>query len=103
MEHLLQGCVRERALVAPQMSFDCYFDRFMADPWQVLEAVYANSGLPLDDSTRQKLTAYLQAHRRGKDGQMAYDLRRDFALEPAALHQRFAFYMDRFPVKREVT
>jgi hypothetical protein len=103
VEHLLQGCVRERALVAPQMSFDCYFDRFMADPWQVLEAVYANSGLPLDDSTRQKLTAYLQAHRRGKDGQMAYDLRRDFALEPAALHQRFAFYMDRFPVKREVT
>ncbi len=102
IEHLLQRCVGERALVPAAVSVDCYFDRFMAEPWNVLEAVYAKSSLALDASTRSKLTDYLDAHRRGKDGQMAYDLRRDFALDPNALHQRFAFYTDRFPVKLEV-
>jgi len=103
IEHLLQSCVSERHLVPVEVSFDCYFDRFMADPWQVLEAVYAKSVLPLNADTRRKLTAYLEAHRRGKNGQMVYDLRQDFGLAPDTLHQRFAFYSERFPVKLEVS
>ena len=34
---------------------------------------------------------------RGKDGRIVYDLRADFGLEPDALRERFAFYLDAFP------
>jgi hypothetical protein len=36
-------------------------------------------------------------------GQVVYDLRGDFGAEPAALREPFSFYLERFPVKVEVS
>ena len=44
--------------------------------------------------------AALEANPRGKHGQLVYDLRGDFGLDPEAIRQRFAFYFDRFPKVR---
>ena len=49
-----------------------------------------------------QLRAYMDAHPRGKEGRVVYDLRGDFGVEPAQLRERFAFYFDRFPVRVEV-
>jgi hypothetical protein len=38
---------------------------------------------------------------RGKHGRIAYDLRRDFGLDPAAVREQFDFYFARFPVRAE--
>jgi hypothetical protein len=38
---------------------------------------------------------------RGKHGQVVYDLRGDFGIEPDALRRRFDFYFERFPVGAE--
>jgi len=38
---------------------------------------------------------------RGKHGQVVYDLRADFGLEPADVRKRFDFYFERFPVRVE--
>ena len=101
IEHLLRGCVRDRELLPPGRSVDCAFHRFLRAPWQILEEVYAKAQLPLHAATRSCLEHYLRAHPRGKAGQVVYDLRGDFAVEPQALRRRFAFYSERFGVEDE--
>jgi hypothetical protein len=101
IEHLLRACVRDRALIAAARAVDCPFHVFMRDPWRILEEVYERAQLPLDAATRSALTAYLAAHPRGKAGQVRYDLKGDFGIEPGALHARFEFYFERFGVRAE--
>jgi hypothetical protein len=38
---------------------------------------------------------------RGKHGQVVYDLRADFGIEPAEVRKRFDFCFERFPVRVE--
>jgi hypothetical protein len=101
IERLLRACVRDRALVAPERSVDCPFHLFMRDPWHILEQVYAKAQLPLTPEARASLEHFLAAHPRGKAGQVIYDLKRDFSVEPPQLRKRFAFYFDRFKVRAE--
>jgi len=101
IEGLLRACVRDRELARPARSVDCPFHVFMRDPWKVLEEVYAKAALPLTGAARASLEHYLASHPRGKAGQVLYDLRRDFAVEPQQLRERFRFYFDRFDVSPE--
>jgi hypothetical protein len=100
IERLLGTCVRDRALAS--RGFDSRFDEFMADPMQTLESVYRLAGLELTPGARANLKQYLDAHPRGKDGQVVYRLERDFGLAPSAMRNRFGFYFDRFGVRAEV-
>jgi hypothetical protein len=102
IEHLLQAAVRDRDLLPAERSFDCVFHRFMADQWGVLEQVYARARMPVTPAARAQLQRYMDEHPRGKAGQVVYDLRRDFGVDPQALRERFRFYFDRFPVQPEV-
>ena len=43
----------------------------------------------------------MQAHPRGRHGQVLYDLEADFGLAPAEVRKRFDFYFDAFPVRAE--
>jgi hypothetical protein len=52
---------------------------------------------------RAQIQGHLREHPRGKEGQVVYDLRRDFEVEPAELRRPFGFYLDRFPVRIEVS
>jgi Sulfotransferase family len=103
IEHLLRVCVRDRGLVPAERSFDCSFHRFMSDVWSVLDQVYAKAQLPVTSEARARLIRYMADHRRGKSGQVVYDLKGDFGVDPATLHERFQFYFDRFPVRAETT
>ena len=49
---------------------------------------------------RSEIERYQPGHERGKDGQVVYDVRGDFSTAPEALRAPFAFYFDRFPVRR---
>ena len=64
--------------------------------------IYEAAGLPVSDAARAELDAYRLAHPRGKDGQVVYDLRRDFDAEPDDVRAAFGFYHDAFPVRVEV-
>jgi hypothetical protein len=101
IERLLRACVRDRDLARAARSVDCPFDVFMRDPWKILEEVYTKAQLPLTAQARASLEQYLAAHPRGKAGQILYELKRDFALEPQQLRERFRFYFDRFSVSAE--
>jgi hypothetical protein len=100
IERLLRTCVRDRALVA--RGLDSRFDVFMADPMATLDNVYRVADLELTPDARASLERYLDAHPRGRDGQVVYRLERDFGLAPAAARERFGFYVDRFGVRAEV-
>jgi hypothetical protein len=84
-------------------SFDVLFHEFMADDFATVERIYDVAGLPMTPQARAQIQAYGTAHPRGKQGQVVYDLRRDFAAEPAELRRAFGFYLERFPVRIEVS
>ena len=96
-ERLLRGCVRDRDLIAQDRCYDVYFHKLMADPFGELQAIYENAGIPFDDQTRAAFQQAIDENKRGKHGQLAYDLREDFGIDPNEIRERFSFYFDRFP------
>jgi hypothetical protein len=103
VERLLRACVRDRSLVPDERSLDIVFADFMADELGTVERFYARAGVDLPDDVRRRFRDYLAGNPRGKHGRVVYDLRADFGLDPDELHERFAFYLDRFRVPQEVT
>jgi hypothetical protein len=99
-ERLLRGCVRDRDRLDPDRTYDLYFHKLMADPFGELQAIYDKAGVPFDDQTRAVFQGAIEANRRGKHGQLVYDLRGDFGIDPEKLRERFAFYFERFPEVR---
>ena len=100
--HLLRGCVRDRELFPADGSVDSPFHVLMADPMAMIERVYAAARLPLTPAARAQLLRYIDEHPRGKEGQVIYDLRADFGVDPNQLRERYRFYLDRFGVRPEV-
>jgi len=99
---LLEASVRDRKRLPSGRTLDVLFHEFMADEFASVERIYEVAGLPLTPEACAAIQAYLRAHPRGKEGQVVYDLRRDFDAEPAELRRPFQFYLDRFPVRVEV-
>jgi len=101
VEHLLRACVRDRDAVPAERSVDVLFHEFMADDVGTVERIYARAGLPMTREARAELDAYMAENPRGKHGQVVYDLRADFGIDPADVRKRFDFYFQRFPVRTE--
>ncbi len=102
VEHLLRACVRDRPQLPARQSIDVPFNAFMADDMGMVERIYACAGVELTDKARAEMRAFTDAHPRGKEGRMVYDLKGDFGVDPAALRERFSFYFDQFPVQAKV-
>ncbi|MEM9256434.1 MAG: sulfotransferase [Pseudomonadota bacterium] len=100
--HLLEACVRDADAIPSTQKIDVLFHQFMADDMAVVEEIYTRAGLELTAPTRSELRAYLDHHPRGKHGQVVYDLKGDFGVEPEQLRARFGFYFERYPVRAEV-
>jgi hypothetical protein len=99
---LLRRCVQDRDSLPDTQVVDVYFHELMSDTDTILKQIYAKAALPLTPTALRELHEFLAAHPRAKYGQVQYDLRRDFGLEPQAIRERFKFYLDRFPVRVEV-
>ncbi|MDB6062637.1 MAG: hypothetical protein JWM78_2740 [Verrucomicrobiaceae bacterium] len=96
-ERLLRRCVRDRDCLPAAQTMDVYFNELMTDSDAVLKAIYRRADLPLTPEALAELHAFIDAHPRGKHGQVHYDLRRDFDLAPEQIRERFQFYFERFP------
>jgi Sulfotransferase family len=103
VDRLLRACVRDRDLLPPERSIDVVFHEFMADDVGMVERIYERAGLAMTRDARARLDAFMVANPRGKHGRLAYDLRGDFGLDPAAVRARFGYYFERFPVAVEET
>lgn len=102
IEHLLRAAVRDRDVLPEAQSLDCPFHVFMADDLGMIGKIYAMAGVDMTASARAELQRYIDDHPRGRNGQVIYDLHGDFDVDVPALYERFAFYFERFPVKREL-
>lgn len=100
IEALLRRCVQQREAVP--RALDVRFQDYMADQMGTVAQIYQRAELELTPAARARIEGYLAANPRGKHGQVQYDLRGDFGLDPDALWERFRFYTDRFGVEREV-
>lgn len=101
IEMLLKACVRDHHLLPESQSMDVLFHEYMADQKAVIRRAYAMADLELTPQAEASIDGFLAANPRGKHGQVAYDLAGDFGLDIGALRERFQFYYDRFPVRRE--
>jgi len=90
-------------VLSPERSLDVLFHEFMADDLAMVEKIYDRAALTMTATARGELQAFTDAHPRGREGRVIYDLRGDFGVEPAELRARFGFYFDRFPVRVEAT
>jgi hypothetical protein len=81
---------------------DVLFHEFMANDRATVERIYEVAGLPMTNAARAQIDAYIAAHPRGKDGQVVYDLRKDFDADPETLRTAFDFYFNAFPIRTEV-
>ncbi len=100
---LLDASLRDRGLLPAERTTDVVFHEYMADELGTLARVYEVAGMELTDAARAEVAAYQEAHPRSRGGQVVYDLRRDFDVTPEEVRARFGAYLDRFPVRIEVT
>ena len=101
VERLLRACVRDRDRLPATQAIDVPFHALMADDLGMVTRIYERAGLPMTPGARAELARYVADNPRGKHGQVVYDLRRDFGIEPAAVRERFGFYFERFSVRAE--
>lgn len=101
VEHLLQACVHDRRTIPDACSIDVPFDVFMADDMAMVRQIYEKAGLALTSSAEQDILHFIADHPRGKHGQVQYNLKDDFGIDPAVLRERFRFYFDVISVKPE--
>ncbi len=103
IRRLLDASLRDRHLLPKDRTVDVLFHEFMADDLGTVERIYEVAGLPMTPEARAQIGEYLRAHPRGRDGQVVYDLREDFGVEPERVREPFGAYLDRFEVRLEVS
>ncbi|MEH6604534.1 MAG: sulfotransferase [Pseudomonadales bacterium] len=101
IEHLLQACVRDRGKLSDAQSIDVPFDVFMADDLAMVDKIYAKADLDMNEKAKAELQTFIDDHPRGKHGRMIYNLQEQFGVSREQLAERFGFYYQQFPVKRE--
>lgn len=100
IRRLLEASVRDRGLLPKDRTVDVYFHEFMQDDVGTVLRIYESAGLPMTKEARAQIDAYRTAHPRGKEGQVVYDLRKDFGADPTELRRAFDFYFEAFPKVR---
>ena len=98
---LLGACLRDRDALPAAQTIDVPFHEFMADDIGMVGRIYERAGLAMTPAARAELDAFLRANPRGKHGQVIYDLKGDFGLDPEEVRQPFADYVARFRVRVE--
>jgi len=100
---LLEASISDRDLVPADRRADVLFHEFMADDVATVERIYEVAGLAMTGEARRQIGSYLTDHPRGKEGQVVYDLRADFGVQPEEVRAQFGFYHDAVAVQVEVT
>jgi hypothetical protein len=100
IERLLQACVRDRDAIPAAQSIDVPFREFMADDIAMVERIYDVANVEMTARATSELHNFMNAHPRGKEGRIIYDLPGDFGITQDQLRQRFEFYFERFPFLR---
>jgi hypothetical protein len=97
VEQLLRACVRDHHLWPESQRVDVPFEAFQRDPMRFVHEAQTKAGLPVSAKSDAEIKHYVDAHPRGKNGQLVYNIERDFGMTRENLRERFAFYFEAFP------
>src|SRR5262249_50695216 len=75
VERLLRACVSDRDRIPAARSVDVLFHELTADEGDVVERIYERAGLAMTDEAHAATAAFAAENRRGRHGQVVYDLR----------------------------
>jgi hypothetical protein len=101
IHRMLVACARDSDALPPERTLHVLFHEFMADDVATVERIYARAGQPMTSAVRDRMASYMRDNPRGKHGRILYDIQADFGIDPAELYEKFAFYIERFGVRRE--
>ncbi|WP_235022801.1 sulfotransferase family protein [Amycolatopsis alkalitolerans] len=98
IRHLLHTSVRDRNLIPQDRLIDVPFLDFMRSQIRTALRICTAAELKVSDKQRHRLERYVADRPRGRHGQISYNLRADFGVNPALLHDQFLFYRENFPL-----
>jgi hypothetical protein len=91
-------CMAQRDNISSDRILDLDFHDILDKPQEVVERIYSHFKLPLPDSTRDAIFAYIADHPKGKHGSHDYKLEQ-FGLTEQKVLDRFAIYIERFDIR----
>ena len=100
-DSLLQGLVRDVAVLPEERTRHVQFQDFMANDLAILAEIHELAGIGLDPASRAAIEHYIATHPRGRAGKVRYDLEGQFGIRREDLYRQFSYYMNAFPVQRE--
>ena len=80
---------------------DISYTDLVQDPTVTVAAIYRACGDELDDAGANAIAAYVDAHPKGQFGAHTYDVT-EYGLDPDELAERFAGYIARYDIVREL-
>ena len=99
---MIGGLVRDIDHVDMASVTHVHFHNTMADVMGTLESIYDAVDLPFTDQARMELTAYIDAHPRGRHGgRLAYNPERDFGVTREQIRNRYQAYIEKFSIRIE--
>ena len=101
IERMLGACVRDSDTLPPEQTIHVRFDEFMADDLGTIDRIYSLANHPLTAGVRGAMEGYIADNPRSRHGQIEYDLKGDFGIDPDELYERYQPYTDKFQVVLE--
>lgn len=97
----LQRVIEFRDRHGDERFADSHFQDLIDDPIGAIESIYARLGFELSAPARDAMVDWTASHPRRRHGEHRYSLEA-FGLEANHVRDRFASYLDRFDVAREI-
>jgi hypothetical protein len=96
----LDAAMRDLPILKPEQLHKIHFHEYMRDPMHAVAKILTFAGVDAGPHTMNLMRSYQDDHPRGKFGQVIYRYK-DVGLDPTALRDQWAPYMDAFGVRRE--
>jgi len=96
----LERLLEARKRLDSSRFFDLEFREVVSDPLAAIRRMYAHFGIELSPEGERAIARFAAGNPRGKHGEHRYSAA-DFGLTDAAMHDRFAGYMEHFDILSE--
>jgi hypothetical protein len=83
----------------PGQFYDMHFDDFMTDPMAIIQDIYRYFDQPLSEEAQNRMRVWHANNRQNKHGKHSYS--DEIGVSKAAIHERFAPYMQELKVRAE--
>ena len=98
---LLERFSKDYQLIPADQKCDVFFQDLIKDNLNSVKSIYSKNSFEIDKIANNEIKEYINANKRGKDGQVIYNLE-DFNVDKSEFYKSFKFYFDKFDILKEV-